>query len=77
MRRIEGDNRHKSIVFLSAGPITERYFVGWGMDLANLDRVDDTTHETLRTYMRSHHVSDRATVLKALRLFCEEHAGPT
>ena len=76
VRRIETDDRHESIAFLSAGPITERYFVGWGMDLANLDRVDDTNHETLREYMRSHHVSDRATVFKALRLFCEEHAQP-
>jgi len=74
VRRIEHDPRHTSIVFLSAGPIEQRYFEGWGMDMANLDRVDDTTHDTLREYMRSNHVSDRATVFRALRLFCEEHA---
>ena len=74
VRRIEGDPRHTSIAFLSAGPIQARYFGGWGMDMANLNRVDDTNHDTLREYMRSHHVSDRSTVFKALRLFCEEHA---
>lgn len=43
------------------------------MSRANLDRVDNTTHETLRVYMRSHHVGDRATVYRALLMFCEEH----
>lgn len=76
VRRIETDDRHNDIVFLSAGPIEDRYFEGWGMDMAHLDRVDDTTHDALRDYMRSHHVSDRATVFRALRLFCEAHASP-
>jgi hypothetical protein len=74
IRRIERDPRHTSIVVLSAGPVEERYFDGWGMDMANLERVDDTNHDVLRAYMRSHHVGDRATVFHALRLFCEEHA---
>lgn len=73
---IQRDPRHTDIVVLSAGPVEERYFAGWGMDMANLDRVDDTTHETLRAYMRSHHVGDRETIFRALRLFCEEHARP-
>lgn len=76
VRRIEGDARHTDIVVLSAGPVDARYFEGWGMDMANLDRVDDTNHEVLREYMRSHHVGDRATIYQALRLFCEEHAQP-
>ena len=76
IRRIEKDSRHTDIVVLSAGPIEERYFEGWGMDRANLDRVDDTNHGVLREYMRSHHVGDRATIFHALRLFCEEHARP-
>jgi hypothetical protein len=74
VRRIEKDPRHEDIVFLSAGPVEERYFHGWGMDMANLDRVDHSDHAVLREYMRSHHVGDRATVFRALRLFCEEHA---
>lgn len=76
IRRIERDPRHADIVVLSAGPVADRYFEGWGMDAANLDRVDDVTHDTLRAYMRSHHVGDRETVFRALRLFCEEHARP-
>lgn len=74
IRRIERDPRHGDIVVLSAGVVEGRYFDGWGMDMANLDRVDDTDHGVLREYMRSHHVGDRATVFRALRLFCEEHA---
>lgn len=70
---IERDPRHEDVIFLSAGAVEARYFEGWGMDRANVDRLDDTAHETLRTYMRSHHVGDRATVYRALLLFCEEH----
>ena len=76
IRRIEKDSRHTDIVVLSAGPIEGRYFEGWGMDRANLDRVDDTNHGVLRDYMRSQHVGDRETVFRALRIFCEEHARP-
>ncbi len=73
VRNIQRDPRHGEVVFLSAGAVEDRYFEGWGMDRANVDRMDDSAHETLRTYMRSHHVGDRATVFRALVLFCEEH----
>jgi hypothetical protein len=73
VKNIQVDPRHEDVVFLSAGAVEQHYFNGWGMDRANVDRVDDTTHETLRTYMRNHHVGDRATVFRALILFCEEH----
>jgi hypothetical protein len=76
VRRIETDPRHGDIVFLSAGPVDARYFEGWGMDMAHLDRVDDADHAVLREYMLRHHVGDRATVYQALRLFCEAHARP-
>lgn len=75
MSRIERDPRHSDLAVLSAGPVTARYFQGWAMDWAHLDRVDDSRHAELRRYMRSHHVSERQTVYKALLLFVEEHAG--
>lgn len=71
---IQRDPRHTDIIVLSAGPVADRYFVGWGMDMAHLDRFDDSSHETLRAYMRSNHVADRGTIYKALTLFCEAHA---
>jgi hypothetical protein len=73
---IQQDPRHTDVVVLSAGPVTARYFEGWGMDMANLDRFNDSSHETLRAFMRNHHIGDRATIYKALVLFCEAHAQP-
>ena len=74
MTKIEGDDRHDDIVVLSAGPVDARYFEGWGMDWAHLDRIDDSKHAELRKYMRSHHVAERSTVYRAMLLFVEEHA---
>lgn len=74
MARIEQDPRHEDVVVLSAGPITERFFEGWGMDWAHLDKVDHNKHYALRRYMRSHHVSERETVVRALVMFFEEHS---
>lgn len=74
MARIEEDPRHDDVVVLSAGPIQDRFFEGWGMDWAHLDKMDDRHHYALRRYMRSHHVSERETVYRALVLFYEEHA---
>lgn len=74
MSRIEDDPRHEEVVVLSAGPIESRFFEGWGMDWAHLDRVDNSAHDKLREYMRSHHVADRQTVVQAMTLFAEEHA---
>lgn len=74
MSRIEDDPRHEDIAVLSAGPIDERYFEGWGMDWAHVERMDDSKHAELRRYMRSHHVAERDTVYRALVLFVQEHA---
>ena len=73
LANITDDPRHDEYLLVSSGDVEGRYFDGWTMDWANLNRYDDTQHVVLRKYMRDHTISDRSAIFGALAAFVAEH----
>ena len=71
---IARDNRHDEFMLISEGPVDARYFEGWAMDWASLERFDDTQHLPLRRYLRDRNLENRDAIYQALVLFVAEHA---
>lgn len=76
LHNIRSDPRHRDYELLSEGPIKDRYFPKWSMDwsdLADMGEASHGQHATLRSYLRSTPITDRATIYRALVVFIEGH----
>lgn len=75
LESIRDDPRHADYVLLSEAMVDERYFEGWAMDYANLDKFGDGSHDQLRRYLADHTIADRETIYRALVIFIEAYTS--
>ena len=74
LRNIHADPRHDDCRVVSEGPIEARYFSGWSMDWADLNRFEDGRYAELASHLACHGIADRRAIYRAFVLFIEAHA---
>lgn len=74
LENIAADPRHDEYHVIFESPTEDRYFEGWSMDWANLDRYEDGRYSELRRHLAAQGLDDRRAIYKAFVLFLEEHA---
>jgi hypothetical protein len=74
LQNLHADPRHDDYRVIAEASVEARYFDGWSMDWADLDRFDESRYAELRDHLGRHGIGDRAAIYRAFVLFIEDHA---